>query len=171
VVPAALPDEVERVLSGFLCCELATIASDGTPIAWPAVALHLPERSRFVLSTSIGFSAKAANIRRDPRVSLLFSDPTGSGLDAPPTVLMRGTATVAEGVRTWGDDLGAHWRRVVSLQPVSRYFSGSPPARWFMDWYFMRLVITVEPHELLWWPGGDTSRAPREWQEGAADVG
>lgn len=170
-MPAALPDEVERVLSGFLCCELATIASDGTPIAWPTVALHLPERSRFVLSTSIGFSAKAANIRRDPRVSLLFSDPTGSGLDAPPTVLVRGTATVAEGVRTWGDDLGAHWRRVASLQPVSRFFSGSAPARWFMDWYFMRLVITVEPHELLWWPRGDTSRAPREWHEGAADVG
>lgn len=170
-MPAALPDEVEQVLSGFLCCELATIASDGTPIAWPAVALHLPERSRFVLSTSIGFSAKAANIRRDPRVSLLFSDPTGSGLDAPPTVLVRGTATVAEGVRTWGDDLGAHWRRVASLQPVSRFFSASAPARWFMDWYFMRLVITVEPRELLWWPGGDTSRAPREWHEGVADVG
>lgn len=160
-----IPPEVEQVLARFLCCEFATLGRDGTPIAWPVVALY---RDRgFVLSTSIGFPVKAANVRRDPRVSLLFSDATGSGLADPPSVLVQGRATVDEGVHTWGDDLGAHWRRVASLQPMSRHMSGSPPARWFMDWYYMRLVLRVTPETVRWWPGGDTSAAPREVGVGA----
>ena len=59
------------MLERFLCCEFATVGRDGTPAAWPVVALYRPPGS--VLSTSIGFPVKAANIRRDPRVSLLFS--------------------------------------------------------------------------------------------------
>lgn len=157
-----LPADVGAVLGGFLCCELSTVARDGTPVAWPAVPLHLPERGVLLLTTSIGFPVKAANIRREPRVSLLFSDPTGSGLPDPPTVEVQGTATVADDVQTWGGDLTAHWRRVNSLQPAGRAFSGSPPVRWFMDWYFMRLLIYVTPRRVRWWPGGDTTAAPRE---------
>lgn len=155
-----IPADVDAVLHRFLCCEFATVGPDGAPVAWPVVALYRPPG--FVLSTSIGFPVKAANIRREPRVSLLFSDATGSGLTAPPTVLVQGTATVDEDVTTWGDDLGAHWRRVTALQPIGRHFSGSPPARWFMDWYYMRLVVRVTPRTVRWWPGGDTTVAPEE---------
>ncbi len=162
------PDDVEAVLSGFLTCEFATVARDGTPVAWPVVPLYLPERGRFVLTTTIGFAAKAANVRRDPRVSLLFSDPTGSGLSAPPTVLVQGAATVGEHVETAGDDdLLAHWARVNSLQPMSRFFSSTAPARWFMDWYYMRLLIHVTPWRVSWWV--DLSAAPGRLE--LSDVG
>lgn len=160
-----IPREVEQVLERFLCCEFATVGRDGTPVAWPVVALHRPPG--LVLSTSIGFPVKAANVRRDPRVSLLFSDATGSGLVDPPSVLVQGTAAVDDGLQTWGEDLGAHWRRVSSLQPIGRHFSGSPPARWFMDWYYMRLVLRVTPVTVRWWPRGDTAAAPREVGVGA----
>lgn len=155
-----LPVDVRDVLSRFLCCELATLGRDGTPTAWPAVPLFLPDRGRFLLTTSIGFSVKATNIRRDPRVSLLYSDPTGSGLTDAPSVLVQGTATAVDEVQTHGADLDAHWRLVSSRQPVSRRFSATAPARWFMDWYFMRLLIYVTPIRALWWPGRDTSAAP-----------
>ncbi len=147
------------------------MGSDGIPRTWPAVPLLLPDPARFVLSTSIGFAVKAVNIRRDPRVSLLFSDPTGSDLVDAPAVLVHGTATVSDSVQTWNEDLGAHWRRVAALQPVSRLFSQTAPARWFMDWYYMRLLITVTPDELLWWAGGDTSVSPQRWHREATDVG
>ncbi len=156
-----LPPEVEAVLGGYLCCELATLAADGTPVAWPAAPLYLPDRGRLLLTTTIGFPVKASNIGRDPRVSLLFSDPTGSGLRHGPAVLVQGTATVSEEVQTWGEDLGAHWRRIARIQPASRFFSRTPPVRWFMDWYYMRLVIHVTPARVVWWAGGDTSSAPR----------
>jgi hypothetical protein len=37
-----------------------------------------------LITTSIAFPQKAFNIRRDARVALLFSDPTGSGLNRAP---------------------------------------------------------------------------------------
>jgi hypothetical protein len=40
------------------------------------VPVLLPERGQILLTTGIGFAVKAANVRRDGRVSLLFSDPT-----------------------------------------------------------------------------------------------
>lgn len=154
-----LPDEVWSVLACFLVCELATIGRDGAPQTWPAVPLLLPERGQVLLTTSIGFPVKAANIRRNPRVSLLWSDPTGSGLSAPPSVLVQGHATVDDDVATWNDDLARHWRRVREVQPASRRFT-APPLRGFLDWYFMRLLIRVAPRRVSWWAGGDTSRVP-----------
>lgn len=161
------PDDVEAVLSGFATCEFATVALNGTPVAWPVVPLYQPERGRFLLTTTIGFAAKAANVRRDPRVSLLFSDPTGSGLSAPPTVLVQGTATVGEQIETVSDDLLAHWARVNSLQPMSRFFCSTPPARWFMDWYYMRLLIHVTPRRISWW--ADPAAVPARME--LSDVG
>ena len=148
----ALPDEVHEVLRAYRCCEVATVGRDGTALAWPAVPLYLPERGQLLLTTTIGFPVKALNIAREPRVSLLFSDATGSGLVEPATVLLQGEAHVAPGVHTWGEDLAAHWQRVMTIQPVSSCFSSTAPVRWFMDWYFMRLLIYVTPHRVSWWP-------------------
>jgi hypothetical protein len=52
---------------------------------------------------------KAFNARRNPRVSLLFSNPIASGLASPPAVLIQGNAQVSEDVRTWDDDLVEFW--------------------------------------------------------------
>jgi general stress protein 26 len=100
VTLAELPAEVLAVLREFRCCEMATVGPDGTPVAWPMVPLLLLDRAQLLLTTSIGFAAKAANVRREPRVSMLFSDPTGSGLSDPPAVLVSGTASVGERVET-----------------------------------------------------------------------
>jgi Pyridoxamine 5'-phosphate oxidase len=157
---AGLPSDIDSVIARYRCCELSTISGDGTPVTWPAVPLPLPDRRQLLLTTSIGFPAKAANIRREPRVSLLYSDPTGSGLPDPPAVLVQGTARVDDEVRTCGADLEAHWRLVRSRQPASRWFSASAPARWFLDWYHMRLLIYVTPERVLWWPHRDTTVPP-----------
>jgi hypothetical protein len=58
---------------------------------------------------------------------------------------------------------------VYQRQPSSRVYSSNPLTRYFMDWYYMRLVIHVTPRRILWWPGGDFSRAPLELEAG--DVG
>lgn len=160
--PWSLPTPVSEVLSGFLCCELTTLTADGAPVTWPAVALYLPDRGQLVLSTSIGFPVKALNLRRDPRVSLLFSDPTGSGLSDPPHVLVQGRAHVSDDVLTWGGDLTAHWARVNTLQPMSRYFTRTPLVRWFMGFYYQRLLIHVTPDRIRWWPTADATTTPRK---------
>jgi hypothetical protein len=157
-----LPVGVTQVLTRFLCCEVTTLTREGAPLTWPAVALYLPQRGQLVLSTSIGFPVKALNLRRDPRVSLLFSDATGSGLSDPPHVLVQGRAHVSDNVLTWGGDLTTHWGRVNTLQPMSRHFTRTPMVRWFMGFYYQRLLIHITPDRIRWWPTTDTTETPDE---------
>ena len=166
--PLSVPSEVEAVFQTFRTCEFATLARDGTPIVWPTAPLYRPETGQFVITASIGMPQKAINARRQPQVSLLFSNPTGSGLSQPPSVLVQGDATVPDQVVTWNEDLAALCQILGQRQPASRVFSRNPLTRWLMDWYYMRLLIYVTPRAIRWWPDGDFSRPAQEWE--APDV-
>ena len=150
------------MLHEFRTCEFSTLARDGTPIAWPVVALWRPEEGRFVITTSVGLKQKALNVRRDPRVSLLFSDPTASGLADPPAVLVQGETTSPDEVRTSPAGFEEYWRRLFERQPKGSMYSANPLARYLFDCYYMRLYIFVRPRRILWWPQGDFGRAPEE---------
>ena len=161
-VVAGLPREVEDVFEEFRTCELSTLARDGTPITWPTLPFWRSDEKRFLITTSIALAQKALNVRRNPRVSLLFSDPTASGLDAPPAVLVQGDAEAPEKIVTSVAGFEEELRRVYRRQPVSRMYGSNPLTRRFMDWYFMRLSIYVTPRRILWWSGGDFWREPYE---------
>jgi hypothetical protein len=141
----ALSPEIARVVDTYRTCEFATVTRFGTAIAWPACPLYDPDAGTFTFTTSVALPTKAFNIRRNPNVSLLFSDPTGSGLDAPPQVLVQGRATCPDVVVTQPDGLERYWARLLSRQPGGRAYSKTAISRWLMDWYYFRLVITVEP--------------------------
>lgn len=166
----ALPAEVEAVFRNFWTCEFTTLSEVGAPITWPVLAVYRPGAGQFVIATSIGIPQKAVNVRRDPRVSLLFSEPTGCGLDAPATVLIQGDAEAPDRILCSPDEADAEmWaeslpqiRRLVQAQPAVSHYLGTPPARFLMDWYFMRLVITVTPRRILWWERGGTNARPHE---------
>lgn len=157
-----VPPEVARVFRAFRCAEVSTLAKDGTPLAWPLVVLYQPERGRFLTTTSIGLPGKAFNARRDGRVSLLYSDPTGSGLKGPPAVLVQGEATVPDEVAIWDDDLRELWKTLAVRQPASNAYANHWPLRRLMDFYYMRPKIAIVPRRILWWPDGNVDRAPRE---------
>ncbi len=154
-----LPTEVEAVFREFRTAEMSTLAKDGTPITWPTFPFWRPEEGRFLITTTIGLPQKAFNIRRNPRVSLLYSDPTGSGLADPPAVLVQGEALdeIMVSVEDLEDELEEAYRR----QPAAGMYSSNPLLRYLFDWYYMRLMIHVTPHRILWWPGGNFDQTPR----------
>jgi hypothetical protein len=76
---AELPAEVLAVLREFRCCEMATVGPDGTPAAWPMVPLLLLDRAQLLLTTSIGFAAKAANVRGNRGSRCCSPIPPGAG--------------------------------------------------------------------------------------------
>lgn len=153
-----LPPEVEEVFREFRTCEMSTLARDGTPITWPTLPFWYPGEGRFLITTSIGLPHKAFNVRRNPRVSLLFSDPTASGLTDPPRVLVQGDAEAPDEVVTTLDGFEDELRRVLRRQPAGGLYSSNPLTRYVFDWYYMRLMIHVTPHRILSWPGGDFER-------------
>jgi hypothetical protein len=157
-----LPADVVEVFDSFRTCELTTIGKDGTPTTWPALPLYRPETGRFLFTTSIGMPQKVYNIRRNHRVSLLFSDATASGLDDPLIVLVQGDATAPDELATEFDGLEEIARRAYERQPISRYYGIDPLSRRLFGWYYLRLLIHVVPRRVRWWPQGDLSRRPEE---------
>ncbi|MFI2365198.1 pyridoxamine 5'-phosphate oxidase family protein [Promicromonospora sp. NPDC019610] len=112
----------------------------GNTVAWPVSGVWRPADQTFVLSTSIGFAQKALNVRRDPRVAVLFSDPTGSGLDRsapdqPGQVLVQGDGACPDEIVTSFARNADLWRRIDAAQPSSRALSGSGLVRRLLDVY------------------------------------
>ncbi len=158
----SLPQQVEEAFEELRTCEFSTLARDGTPITWPIVTLWQPEERRFVVTMSIGRAQKALNARRELKVSLLFSEPTASGLEDPPTVLVQGDAEVPDGIRTSLAGFEEYWKRLFERQPAGKMYGANALMRYLFDWYYMRLYVFVRPRRILWWSKGDFEQTPNE---------
>jgi Pyridoxamine 5'-phosphate oxidase len=135
------------VLDAYLTCEFATLGRDGTPLTWPTAVLPRPDGTLLV-TTSIAFPQKALNVRRDGRVALLFSEPTGSGLINAPQVFVSGHASCPDEIVTSPAGLEEYWARLFKRQPSSRPYIKTPVNK-LMDWYYFRLLITIEPDRVV----------------------
>lgn len=153
-----------RIILRYRTCEFSTLAKDGTPITWPVCARLLPD-GRFLLTTMIGFPQKVFNLRRDPKVSLLFSEPKGSGVSQPGAVLIQGDATSED--RIVADPLSPpeladyFVENIFARQPAGKTMS-SWMGRLMMPAYYMRLLIYVTPTSVRWWPDRQFGTAPKD---------
>ncbi len=87
------------IIDKYFTCEFTTLSRDGSPQTWP-VSPRLLSDGRLLVTTSIGLPQKAFNVRRNSKVSLLFSEPTGSGVAEPGAVLIQGDATAEDRIVT-----------------------------------------------------------------------
>jgi|SRR5215217_6417625 len=151
------------IIDRYFTCEFTTLSRDGSPVTWP-VSPRLQADGRFLLGTSIGMPQKAFNIRRNPKVSMLFSEPTGSGVAQPGAVLVQGDATAEDRIVTdmsSDPDLAALTETVAARQPAGAFWSKRLGRR--LGWpYYIRLLIYVTPRRALFWPTRDFSTAPEE---------
>lgn len=151
------------IIDNYFTCEFTTLSRDGTPVTWP-VTPRLLDDGRFLVTTSIGLPQKAFNIRRNPKVGLLFSEPTGSGIAAPAAVLIQGDATAEDRIVTDTSDdpdLAALMDTVTKRQPAGAFWS-SWVGRRLMWPYYLRLLMYVTPRRALFWPTRDFTSAPEE---------
>ncbi len=156
-----VPTKVKAVFREFRTCEFSTFTKDGTPITWPT-APFLLESGRLLITSSIGISQKVLNVRRNPKVSLLFSDPTGCTLDDPPAVLVQGDANAPDEIVTTTVGYEDQFRTIFRRQPASALYSSNPLSCYLFDWYYMRLLVYVTPRRVIWWEHGDFTRQPQE---------
>jgi hypothetical protein len=157
-VTATLPDPVQQAFERFVTTEFTTLDSRGQPITWPVTPYYARGGECIDVTTGLGYPKKAVDAQANPKVALLFSDPTGSGLRGAPTVLVQGTATVDDA------DLDANRERYVreSIEKLPATKGAQPPKimqGWF-GWYYTRLYIKVRPERVYIWADGDWSREP-----------
>lgn len=158
-----LPEEAGRIVRRYRTCEFSTLGKDGTPITWPLCARWLDD-GRFLLTTGIGLPQKALNLRRNPKVSLLFSEPRGSGVARPGAVLVQGRASCEDRIVSDPSavpELEVYFREnIFARQPAGKFMS-SWLGRKIFDWYYLRLLIYVTPERFHYWPERDFAAAPQ----------
>jgi hypothetical protein len=157
-VTASLPKDVREAFGSFITCEYVTVGSRQQPIVWPVTPYYENGASCLDVTTGLGYPKKALDAKRNPRVALLFSDPTGSGIESGIKVLVQGTAHVDDA------DLAAnrdrYWRESGEKLPATREMHPPKLIRGLFDWYYARIYVHVTPERVFVWPGGDVGNPP-----------
>jgi hypothetical protein len=158
-VTASLPSDVQAVFDRFITTELTTVDRAGHPITWPVTPYYRVGDPCIDVTTGLGYPKKADDARANPMVSLLFSDPTGSGLNDPPMVLVQGSAEV--------DDRDLEANRERYSREVNEKLPGlarwQPPDRLkrFLSWYYTRIYVHVRPERVYVWAHGASRAEPQ----------
>jgi hypothetical protein len=157
-VTASLPSDVQAVFDRFITTELTTIDRLGQPITWPVTPYYKPAAPCIDVTTGLGYPKKANDARANALVALLFSDPTGSGAQDPPMVLVQGSAQVDD------HDLDANRERYAreSIEKLPGTAKLHPPdaIKRYLAWYYTRIYIHVRPERVFVWPRGDIASEP-----------
>jgi len=158
-VTGTLPADVQRVFERFITTEYTTIDSSGQPITWPVTPYYRPGDGAIDVTTGLGYPKKADDAARNPHIALLFSDPTGSGIESPCAVLVQGTADVDD------SDLVANRERYaressVKLPAMKRMYPPKP-IRGLFDWYFTRIYVYIRPERVFVWEGCNFTSDPQ----------
>ena len=140
---ASLPDEVQAVFDRFITTELTTVNRAGQPITWPVTPYYSLGDPCIDVTTGLGYPKKANDARANPLVSLLFSDPTGSGLHDTPMVLIQGTADVDD--RDLEANRKRYERESIEKLPGTASLQPPDPLKRMLAWYYTRIYIHVRP--------------------------
>lgn len=155
------PVPVLDIINNYRTCEFTTLSRNGAPQTVPVSPILL-EDGRLFAATSIGLPHKAFNIRRNPRVSMLFSEPTGSGITTPGAVLIQGDAAAEDRVVADPNAVPELRRAVATVaarQPAGAFMS-SPLGRLLFPAWYIRILIYVTPRRALFWPTRDFTGIP-----------
>jgi hypothetical protein len=156
---SSLPQEVREAFERFVTCEFVTVDSRQQPIVWPVTPYYSQGAATIDVTTGIGYPKKADDAARHPRVALLFSDPTGSGIATGLQVLVQGTAEV--------DDVDLAANRERYRRESRAKLPGAKdmlPPRWvegLIAWYLDRIYVKVRPERVFMWPSGEIGEPPQ----------
>jgi hypothetical protein len=154
----SLPQDVRDCFERFVTTEYTTIDARQQPITWPVTPYYEDCGPTIDLTTGIGYPKKADDAERNPRVALLFSDPTGSGLERAAEVLVQGTAQIDDA------DLDANTDRYLrqSGEKLPKTKKMHPPRfmRGPLRWYYARIYVKVRPERVFVWHDGDPENPP-----------
>jgi hypothetical protein len=157
-VTSSLPADVQQVFERFVTTEYTTIDAQGQPITWPVTPYYKPGGQCISVTTGVGYPKKADDAARNPYVSLLFSDQTGSGIEKAPMVLVQGIADVDD--RDLDANRERYWQESGEKLPATKALH--PPAfiRKNLAWYYTRIYVNVRPERVYVWPDGDPTVEP-----------
>ena len=154
-----LPAEIQAVFDRFITTEYTTLDRRPQPITWPVTPYYSPDAGCIDVTTGLGYPKKADDAAANPHVALLFSDPTGSGLEGPPMVLVQGTADVDD--RDLEANRIRYERESVEKLPATKEMAPPDLIKGWFSWYYTRIYVHVRPERVYVWPDGDIESEPQ----------
>lgn len=155
---SSLPQQARSAFSNFITTEYTAIGAKRQPITWPVTPYYTDGAPSIDITTGLGYPKKADDAKRNPRVSLLFSDPTGSGMEGAGQVLVQGIAEVAD------TDLAAnadrYFRESSVKLPATKEMHPPKPVRRMLGWYYNRIYVLTRPERVFIWADAAASAEP-----------
>jgi hypothetical protein len=155
---SSLPQEVRDAFDRYVTTEYTTIDARQQPIVWPVTPYYSLGDPCIDVTTGVGYPKKADDAKRNPHVGLLFSDPTGSGIESGIQVLVQGTADVDE--QDYDANAVRYLRETGEKLPATRNMHPPAPIRKALRWYYARIYVHVRPERVFVWPDGDVTKPP-----------
>ncbi|MEK6919555.1 MAG: pyridoxamine 5'-phosphate oxidase family protein [Thermoproteota archaeon] len=148
-----VPGWVRDVFERYLTCEFTTVAN-GKPVTFPLLYFYDGDSGKFTVTSSILFSKKIEHMKKNPKVSMLFSNSEGSGIEKH-GILVQGIALCDD------SDLDHGWERFLPYwRKKEPYIDAFLAEREKFGWFWKRIVIQVEPKKIMAWKNGNTDEAP-----------
>ena len=150
-----LPSSLREVLEKALVCEFTTISPSGRPITHPLLPLYDSDGGRLFVTSSVLFSKKLDHIKRNPKVSALFSNRAGIAVSPYRIMLLKGDAKVGE------EDVHHGWERLLPIwRKKEPYIDSLVKMRYALPLFWERSVVEIVPSKVYAWPQGDTDSQP-----------
>jgi hypothetical protein len=156
---SSLPPEAQEAFDRFITCEFTTVGARQQPITWPVTPYYELGAPTIDVTTGLGYPKKADDAKRHPSVSLLFSDPTGSGVEGAAQVLVQGTAEVDD--TNLAENRERYFRESAVKLPATKSMHPPKPLRALIGWYYTRIYVKVRPERVFIWPQGDPTAEPQ----------
>ncbi len=148
-----VPSWTKDVFENYLICEFTTISKE-RPVTFPLLYFYEPNTGVFTVTSSILFSKKIEHMKKNSKVSLLFSNPAGSRIDKH-AVLVQGIAKCED------SDLDHGWERFLPYwRKKEPYIDGFLAEREKFGWFWKRIVVQVEPQKVTTWKNADMGKPP-----------
>lgn len=164
VSPCEIPEWIEDIFQSYLTAEFSYIDGD-IPRTIAVLPYYDPNRKSIVITTSPAFYRKVECVKRNPKVSILFSNSKFSGIGGNAVVLVQGLARVDEDIDKNMNYImylminqKENWKKSVVAKMVEELMS--PLAKRVMDWYVYRIVIEIKPERILFWRDGNLDNPP-----------
>ncbi|MCS7144245.1 MAG: hypothetical protein NZ879_04415 [Archaeoglobaceae archaeon] len=159
-----IPDWIEEIFQSYLTAEF-TYMDGKNPRTIAVLPYYDSNRKSIVITTSPAFYRKVECVKKNPRVSILFSNSKFSGIEGNAVVLVQGFAKVDEDIEKNMNYLlflmmnqKDNWKKTVVAKMVEELMS--PLAKKLMDWYVYRIVIEIKPQRILFWRDGNLDNPP-----------
>jgi nitroimidazol reductase NimA-like FMN-containing flavoprotein (pyridoxamine 5'-phosphate oxidase superfamily) len=154
-----LPSDIIEVFDNALVCEFTVVSPSNRPVTHPLLPLYDSQEGRLFVTSSVLFSRKLDHIKKNPKVSALFSNKEGLRTSPYRIVLVKGDAKVGE------EDVHHGWEKLLPLwRKKEPYIDNYVKMRYALPLFWERSVIEIDPTKVYLWPTGETKIQPNIYE-------